>query len=134
VAVDRILDSLQAWDRRTAERVTHFVAISRTVQKRIAECYDRPSKVIYPPVDTAYYSPAAVPRENFYLAVSAFAPYKRLDLAIEACRRMRRELVVIGTGQEQRRLASLAASGVRFLGWQPDEVIRDHLRRCQALL
>src|SRR5262249_34328435 len=84
---ERILAWLRAWDRRSAERVTHFVAISRTVQERIAECYGRSSTVIYPPVDTAFYCPAPVPRQDYYLIVSASAPYKRLDLAIAACNR-----------------------------------------------
>ncbi len=132
--VDRLLAWLRDWDRRTAANVDHFVAISANVQRRIRDCYDRDSTVIYPPVDTDFYTPAALPRQAFYLVVSAFAPYKRLDLAIEACRQMRRNLVIIGSGQDEARLRCLAGPDVRFLGWQPDAVIRDHLRRCQALL
>jgi glycosyltransferase involved in cell wall biosynthesis len=134
VAVQLLLERLRRWDRRTADRVTHFIAISRTVQQRIRECYGRDSTVIYPPADTDFYCPAPVPREDYYLAVSAFAPYKRLDLAVAACQRLGKRLVVIGTGQDERRLRSLAGPAVHFLGWQPDMVIRDHLRRCRALL
>src|SRR5262249_23512 len=94
----------------------------------------RPSDVIYPPVDTDFYCPAAAPREGYYLAVSAFAPYKRLDLAVGACNRLRLPLLIIGSGQDERRLRALAGPTVRFLGWQPDAVVRDHLRRCRALL
>ena len=133
-ATDRLLARLRDWDRQTADRVTHFVAISRTVQQRIFECYGRPSTVIYPPVDTDFYCPAPLPREDYYLAMSAFAPYKRLDLAIEVCNRLRRPLRIIGTGQDERRLRAQAGPTVQFLGWQPDEVVRDHLRRCRALL
>src|SRR4051812_43582081 len=132
--IDRILAGLRDWDRRTAERVTHFVGISRTVQDRIKECYGRESAVIYPPVDTEFYCPAAVNREGHYLVVSAFAPYKRVDLAVEACRRLGRPLVVVGTGQDEKRLRRLAGPDVRFLGWQSDEAIRDQLRSCRALL
>jgi glycosyltransferase involved in cell wall biosynthesis len=132
--VDLLLARIRAWDRRTAGRVTHFIAISKTVQQRIAECYDRESVVIYPPVETDFYTPAPVPREDYYLVVSAFAPYKRIDLAVEACRRLRRRLVVIGTGQDAARLRSLAGPEVAFLGWQSDAAIRDHFRRCRALL
>jgi glycosyltransferase involved in cell wall biosynthesis len=133
-AVGGLLALLRDWDRRTADRVTHFLAISRTVQRRIAECYGRPSTVLYPPVDTDFYAPAGVRREDYYLVVSAFAPYKRLDLAVAACNALGRPLVVIGTGQDEARLRALAGPTVRFLGWQPDAVIRDHLRRCRALL
>jgi glycosyltransferase involved in cell wall biosynthesis len=131
---DRLLNRLRDWDRRTAERVTHFIGISRAVQERIRDCYGRDSVVIHPPVDTSFYCPAEAPRDDYYLALSAFAPYKRLDLAMEACGRLGRRLVVIGSGQDEQRLRSLAGPTIQFLGWQSDEVIRDHLRRCRALL
>jgi len=134
MARERMLARLREWDRQTASGVTHFVAISRTVQDRIRECYGRDSEVIYPPVDTELYTPASVARENYYLVVSAFAPYKRLDLAIEACQRLKRPLVLIGQGQDEHRLRAQASGDIHFLGWQPDRVVRDHLRRCRALL
>lgn len=132
--LERLLSRLRDWDRRTAAGVSHFIAISETVRRRIRDCYDRDSVVIYPPVDTDFYCPAPTPREGFYLLFSAFAPYKRLDIAIEACSRLGRDLVVIGSGQDEKRLKSLAGPTVRFLGWQSDAVVRDHLRRCRALL
>jgi glycosyltransferase involved in cell wall biosynthesis len=132
--IRRLLSRLRRWDRATAERVTHFVAISRTIQSRIRDCYGRDSKVIYPPVDTDYYCPSDARREEYYLVVSAFAPYKRIDLAVEACSRLGRQLVVIGTGQDDGHLRSKAGKHVTFLGWQSDESIREHFRRCRALL
>jgi glycosyltransferase involved in cell wall biosynthesis len=129
-----MLDRLRAWDRATAQKVTHFVAISETVRARIARCYGRDSRVIQPPVDTDFYTPAASPRDGPYLCVSALVPYKRIDHAIAACNALGRPLVVIGEGPERARLEALAGPTVRLLGWQPDEVIRDHLRRCRALL
>ncbi len=133
-AIDTLLARIREWDRRTADRVTHFVAISETVKDRIRDCYGRDADVIYPPVDTNFYTPSGERREDFYLVVSALAPYNRFDLAIEACRRLRRKLVVIGKGQELAKLKATAGADVAFLGWQSDEVIRDHLRRAKALL
>lgn len=132
--LDVILGRLREWDRRTASRVTHFVAISKTIQQRIRECYARESVVIYPPADTHFYTSADVPREDFYLVVSALAPYKRFDLAIQACEKLGRKLVVIGSGQEAKKLEAMAGPNTQFLGWQSDEVIRDHYRRCRAVL
>jgi glycosyltransferase involved in cell wall biosynthesis len=129
-----LLAKLRRWDRETSGRVTRFVAISRTVNQRIRECFGRTSHVIYPPVDTDYFTPSGAPREDFYLCVSALVPYKRLDLAVAACSRLGRHLVVIGTGPDERRLRAAAGSTVRFLGWQSDEIIRDYYRRCRALL
>ncbi|HJZ89924.1 MAG TPA: glycosyltransferase [Gemmataceae bacterium] len=133
--VDGLLAALREWDRRTATRVTHFIAISETVRGRIAESYGRDSVVIYPPVDTDFYTPdPGTRREDYYLVISAFAPYKRVDLAVEACNRLRKRLIVIGSGQDEARLRALAGPTVEFLGWRPDEALRDHLRRCRALL
>lgn len=129
-----VLDRLQEWDRRTAERVTRFVAISKTVQRRINECYGRDSRVIYPPVDTEFYHPAPVSRGSDYLVVSALVPYKRVDRAIDACNSLGRRLLIIGAGPAEGRLRARAGPTVHFLGWQPDTVVRDHLRRCRALL
>jgi glycosyltransferase involved in cell wall biosynthesis len=133
-AVDLLLGRIREWDRRTADRVTHFVAISNTVRDRIRDCYGRDAAVIYPPVDTDFYTPNHAVREDFYLVVSALAPYKRFDLAIEACTKLGKKLVVIGSGQHAAKLKAAAGPNVSFLGWQPDEVIRDHLRRARALL
>lgn len=129
-----VLERMRVWDRSTAGGVTHFVAISETVRGRIARCYERESRVISPPVDTDFYTPQDRAREGHYLCVSALVPYKRIEHAVTACARSGRELVVIGEGTERGRLQAQAGPSVRFLGWQPDEVIRDHYRRCRALL
>ncbi len=132
----RILDWIRDWDQRTADRVTHFIAISQTIQKRIQESYGRTSRIIYPPVDTEFYTPDPDPggREDFYLCVSALVPYKRIDLAIEACSKLRRRLVVIGTGPEAGRLRRMAGPTVELVGWCSNEAIRSRMRRCRALL
>jgi glycosyltransferase involved in cell wall biosynthesis len=133
-AREALLDRIRRWDRDTSDRVTHYIAISETIAGRIADCYGRPSTVIYPPVDTEFYTPDSVSREDFYLCVSALAPYKKIDLAIDACRRLGRRLVVIGAGPERRRLARAAGPDVELLGWRSDAEIRDYLRRSRALL
>jgi glycosyltransferase involved in cell wall biosynthesis len=135
-AFDRLMAALRDWDRRTANRVTHYIANSKNTQQRIRDCYGRESTVIYSPVDTDFYTPSAQPaeREDFYLVVSALAPYKRFDLAVDACTRLGRKLVLIGSGQDYAKLKAASGPNVTFLGWQPDEVIRDYLRRARALL
>jgi glycosyltransferase involved in cell wall biosynthesis len=128
------LARLQNWDKTTANRVNEYIAISETVATRIHECYARTAHVIYPPVDTDFYRPASTPREDFYLVVSALAPYKRVDLAISACQRLKRKLVVIGTGQVERQLRASSGNNVQWLGWQSDETIRSYMQRCRALI
>ncbi len=123
---------LRNWDVATVPRVHRWLAISNEVKDRIRRRYDRPSEVLFPPGDDAFYTPADVPREDWYLAVGALVPYKRLDRAIEACRALGRKIKVIGTGSHEKRFRALGYA--EFLGWQPGEVIRDHYRRCRALL
>ncbi|MBX7168679.1 MAG: glycosyltransferase [Pirellulales bacterium] len=130
----RLLDRVREDDRRGAAAVTRYIACSRTVSRRIAEAYGRASEVIYPPVDTEFFSPAEVEREDYYLCVSALVPYKRLDLAIEACSRTGRRLKIVGTGPQRRELARRAGPTVEWLGWCDAITLREHLRRCRALI
>jgi glycosyltransferase involved in cell wall biosynthesis len=120
-------------DRRAAQRVDQFVANSRHVADRIRRHYGRDSVVVHPPVDLPP-KPATGPREDFYLCVGHHVAYKRLDLAVEACRKLGRKLVVIGEGPDVQRYENLSNPDIEFLGWQPGEVIRDHYRRARALL
>jgi glycosyltransferase involved in cell wall biosynthesis len=124
---------LRRWDRRTAAGVHHFVAISRLVAERIRRCYGREADVIYPPVDVSRFRIDESPGD-FYLVVSALAPYKRVDLAVEAANRLRRPLVVVGTGPEAARLEALAGPTVTFLGWRDDAEVAGLYARCRALL
>ena len=130
-----LLGRMRNWDRATAGRVSHFVAISETVRDRISRCYGRESRVIQPPVDTEFYRPdpagQADRRKAPYLVVSALVPYKKIDQAVTACSFAGRKLVVIGEGPERAALQRVAGPQVTFLGWQSDEVVRDHYRRCR---
>jgi glycosyltransferase involved in cell wall biosynthesis len=83
---------------------------------------------VYPPVDTGFYRPADIrtdqaPNRSF-LVVSALVPYKRIDIAIEACRLAGAPLKIVGRGPEEARLRRLAGPDVEFLGWRTDEEIR----------
>jgi glycosyltransferase involved in cell wall biosynthesis len=131
-----VMAALARWDRDTAGRVDAFVANSRYVAARIRRYYNRESTVVYPPVDTAFYRPddtRGAPRSGF-LVVSALVPYKRIDVAIEACRRLGAPLTIVGSGPEMGRLQALAGSGVRFLGWQSNEAVRELYRQSAATL
>ena len=126
-------ERLQAWDVTSAARVDQFVANSHNIARKVERYYHRPAAVLHPPVDWQTFQ-ASEQSEDFYFMVTAFAPYKRVDLAIQACNVMKRRLKIIGKGQEEARLRKLAGPTVECLGWQPDSVVRDHYARCRALL
>lgn len=134
LAARAALHYLRLWDLSTVNRVDHFVAISSYIARRIARVYGRESTVIYPPVDVDRLA-VGRERDDFYLAASRFVPYKRIDLIVEAFSAMPdRRLVVIGDGPDAAKIAAKAASNVQLLGYQPDDVLHDHLQRARAFV
>ena len=130
-----ILPWLRRWDHRVARtRVDAFAAISTEIQRRIRRFYQRTSTVIYPPVDTQQFRPSANGTGDFYLILSRLIPYKRIDLAVQAFTELGRPLVIIGDGRDRPSLEAMAGPTIRFLGRQPDDVVKDHLAHCQALV
>jgi glycosyltransferase involved in cell wall biosynthesis len=119
-----IMARMARWDRDTANRVDRYVAISHYVAGRIGRYYNREATVVYPPVDTDFFRPDASVPERFALVVSALVPYKRLDVAIEACRLAGVPLTIVGDGPERGHLERLAGDGVRFLGRRSDDEVR----------
>ncbi len=128
-----LLHRMRMWDVTSAARVDHFIANSAWVAARIRKYWRREAEVIPPPVETRDFAPSAE-RGDFYLCVGQLVGYKRVDLAVEAFRRLDRRLVVIGEGEQSRRLRETASPNVEFLGWQSFASIRDHYARCRALI
>jgi glycosyltransferase involved in cell wall biosynthesis len=126
---------LRRFDVETARGVDYFIANSENVRGRIQRLWGADAATIPPPVDTDYFSPA--PRAQtggYYLIVSSLEPYKRIDIAVEAFRRLRRPLVIAGSGTQQRELRAKAPDNVRFVGRVSDEDLRGLYRGCRALI
>jgi glycosyltransferase involved in cell wall biosynthesis len=128
-----MLHYFRLWDFVSAQRVDCFVASSHFIARRIWKTYRREATVIYPPVSVERFRPSRQ-RENYYCAVSRFVPYKKMDLIVAAFSRMQLPLVVIGDGPEWHKVKRMAAPNVSMLGWQPHEVMREHLERCKAFV
>ena len=131
---NRVTPWVREFDRRAAGRVTHFIANSEFVRRRIRDYYGRDSEIIYPPVALDAFAMTSAAPEDFHLVVSALTPYKRIDVAVAAFTRLGRPLVVIGEGSERGKLEAMAGPTVTFLGPQPAGVLADHFRRCRALV
>lgn len=130
----QMLDHLRAWDAKASNGVGKFIAISDFIADRIQRSYGRSSTVIYPPVDTNYYTPAGE-RKDFYIAASRMVSYKRIPAIVEAFRALPdRELVVIGDGPDRERVAALAGPNVKLMGWQPRDVLREQMQQARAFI
>jgi len=129
----RLRSRLQRWDLDSNDGIYSLIANSRNVAERIQRIYGRQAEVIYPPVDLEAFS-LSVEEKGFYLMVTAFAPYKRVDLAIEVFNRLRMPLKIIGSGQDEDRLKGMAGPTVEFLGWKPDAKVREYYSNCRALV
>jgi len=129
-----VMKWMARWDRETANRPDRYVAISHYVAGRIGRYYNRVASVVYPPVDTDFYRPDDTAPESFALIVSALVPYKRIELAIEACNLAGVPLKIVGDGPERTALERAAAGRAEFLGRLSNEDVRALYRRASLIL
>jgi glycosyltransferase involved in cell wall biosynthesis len=134
----RLLPIGTAWlrlvDRRRAAGPDVYVANSTFVARRIMAAYGRPSQIIHPPVEVS--GLLDVPRDpgDAYLVFGRLVPYKRVDIAIRACERLGRRLIVAGTGRDLDRLRRLAPSSTEFLGHVSSQDLPRLFSHARALL
>jgi len=131
--VRHVCGRLRRWDRATAGRPTRVISISRHVAERVRRHWGRDSQIIYPHVDVERFTPWCGER-SYYLLAGAFAPYKRLDLALAAFARLQRPLLVVGGGQEEARLHAAAPRGTEFRSGVTDEELARLLARARAFI
>jgi glycosyltransferase involved in cell wall biosynthesis len=128
---------LQAYDKRTVDRVDLFIANSSYVAERVRRIYGREASVLPPPVDTERFLAMRREPEDWYLIVSAMVPYKRVDHAIRAAAALKFHLKLVGIGPETAALKKLAASlgtSVDFVGCVGDAELGEYYRKARALL
>lgn len=127
------MNYMRIWDRLSADRVDYFIANSENVARRIWKYYRRESVVIHPPVRCNLFN-ISNDDEDYFLVLSRLVGYKKVDLAVKAFNELGLPLVIIGSGEEMDRLKSIAKDNIKFLGRQPDEVIKDYYSKCRAFI
>ena len=129
-----ILHYIRIWDSTAANRPDRLFGNSGFICRRIEKIYRRKAEILYPPVNTDTFA-LRTEKEDFYLAASRLVPYKRIDLIVDAFAQMpNKKLVVIGDGPEAHKLQSLNLPNITWLGFQPNDVLRDHMQRARAFL
>lgn len=130
-----IAHRMRQWDVSSAARVDQFIANSTFVASRIRKYYRRAATVIHPPIAMEEFSPAAdEDLSDYYLWCGELVSYKRPDLAIDAFNASGRPLLVIGDGDERKRLERRAKPNIRFLGRTPFDELKHYLAHCKALI
>jgi glycosyltransferase involved in cell wall biosynthesis len=118
-----MIHKMRIWDKCAADRVDYFISNSNFIAKRIQKYYRREATTIYPPVHIND-APVIETPEDYYLTVGRFVHYKRVDLAIEACNRLGKRLIVVGGGDEEKKLHAMAGPTIEFRKGLSDEEIQ----------
>jgi glycosyltransferase involved in cell wall biosynthesis len=127
------LSLLRRWDKRSAARADHLLAISNWIAQKIQQAWGRESEVIYPPVNVNRFQPTAQ-RDDFYLHVSRLVPYKMTAEIIHAFNELKLPLIVVGDGPQLPELQKLAGKNIQMLGFQNDEVVTDLMNRAKGFV
>ena len=133
ILLSHLIHGLRIWDHTTASRVDLFVANSSYVAKRIKKYYRMDSLVLPPPVNTDHFEIVAE-IDEYYLWVGRLVHYKRPDIAVDAFNASGKRLIMIGDGEEIKALRRKANSNIEIMGFQPFEVVKEKLAKCQALI
>ncbi|MEX2052701.1 MAG: glycosyltransferase [Candidatus Paceibacterota bacterium] len=123
---------LRIWDRHASTRVDQFIATSENVKHRIQKYYQRNSELIYPPVDLV--SANQTEKGEYFLIVSRLFKHKNVGIAVEAFNKLGWPLVIIGEGPEYKKLRKMAEKNVKFMGYQPDDLVQKYYAGCSGFI
>ncbi|MCK5412862.1 MAG: glycosyltransferase [Candidatus Pacebacteria bacterium] len=132
-----ILHYMRMWDKAASERVDYFIANSKNTAKRIEKFYGMKSEVIYPPCDIKrgiQNDDSSVKSEDYFLIISRLSPYKKIDIAVEAFNKLDFPLIIIGEGEDRKRLENMAEKNIKFLGFQSEKKLAEYYQNCQAFI
>lgn len=134
--MDAWMHEIREWDYISSQRIDTLIANSKYIARRIEKFWKRDSEVIYPPVHLEKFTPIKNPSLDYYVAFSRLVPYKRIDIALDACKALGKNLVVIGSGSEEKSLKKRAAGAknITFTGRISDEKLCTYLQNCKALI
>lgn len=127
-----LLHYLRIWDVASANRVDAFIANSHYIARRIKRIYNREATVIYPPVDVEKFE-CKSQKDDYYLAVARFVPYKKVDVIVQAFSQMPdKKLVLIGEGDKA--ILKNATRNIEVIGFQPFESLKTYLASAKAFV
>lgn len=132
--IENLSAMFRQWDLESAKRINLFITDCNETARLVRHLYGRPSKIIYPPVDTDYFNPESSSKGDFFLMVGPITRNRRFEIAIEAFRDIREKLVIAGAGRDFYRMVNLSSANVGFTGHIDDANLRQLYRDCKALI
>ena len=133
IGAEAIRSYLQHWDSKTSKRVDNFICNSQNIRRKIRDYYNRESQVVHPPVDLSFFRPGKA-KESYYLMVGAFAPNKRVDLAVKAFNKLKLPLKIAGRGQDEEYCRSIAEGNIEFHGTLSNKKLLELYQQAKALV
>jgi glycosyltransferase involved in cell wall biosynthesis len=133
-STEKMIQYLRDWDTSAAQQPDHFIANSKMTAQRILQAYGRTAEIIHPPINIDRFRANARTGDGYYLVLSRLVSYKRIDLAVEACSRMNRKLLIVGDGPHRKALMEGAAPCVTFCGRLSDAVVDELVASSRALI
>ncbi len=128
------ISKLREWDVCSSERVDHFIANSNFVKERIRRYYRRNAEVIFPPVDTEFFTPGKDGDGEYFITVSALVPYKNVNIVVETFNRSGDNLIVVGKGPEEKDLKKSAKKNIKFKKDVTGDEIRNLYRNSRGFV
>lgn len=134
-----LLNRYQKNDYIYSQRPDYLLCNSHTVQTRILQHYKRPSQIVYPGVDTDFFTPSTSNlASDYFLVVSRLVAHKKIDIAIQSCHQLQKKLIIVGTGRGKNKLLKLKKQlndqNIIFLGKVSDKKLKTLYQNCQALI
>lgn len=124
---------LRLWDRQAAQRVDYYLTNSNFVKKRIQKYYQRHAQVVYPPIETKKLKPSRQIK-NYYLLVNRLVPYKKTQIVVEAFNQLKKPLIIVGKGPQERALRAIAQNNIKFVGNVYGASLKKLYANCKALI
>jgi glycosyltransferase involved in cell wall biosynthesis len=131
--ISKLSRVLRRIDSLVMQKIPRIATNSRNTAGEILSAYRRSAKVIHPAIRIADYH-AGTGERSYYLCVSRLISYKRIDLAVAACKALSRDLLIVGGGPEEASLRTIAGKRTRFLGRISDHKLRELYAGCRGLI
>lgn len=130
-----LVKPLRNWDYNAAQKPDYLIANSSHTQAAIQQYYGRESTVVFPPVNIEKFSHSVASKNRHgFVITGRQTPYKRVDLAVQACTKLDLPLAVIGVGPDHKKLKDMAGPSVTFLGYTDDDTVAQQVAQAEAFI